>query len=342
MNELGMNEEWTKAKMREGYLREKCAEEVEEYMHLTTCVGPNLKTQYMLCIGQLEYRVFQLKTDVARWQRRFTLRQQALNRGETPNLVQIEAQLDEEFQDYLRQVKEHLAAIKAAAQHAKLEIADVYFAGTCAANAVLSAADRNAGVLSIDIGGGSTSYSLYEGGRNIHAGVIGVGGDHVTNDMRTAFSLTQAQCEELKRSSSAIVGGNAGPARMAVASTTPGFDPVTISRRSVETVVNARLQELFAVILDALDHENLAHRFNAGIVLTGGVSSTPDIAALAEHVFGRRARIGSFVPDIAGLENGPAPATYATVAGLLLTALHDQGPQGGENPFKRIFGGLFG
>ena len=101
MNELGMNEEWTKAKMREGYLREKCAEEVEEYMHLTTCVGPNLKTQYMLCIGQLEYRVFQLKTDVARWQRRFTLRQQALNRGETPNLVQIEAQLDEEFQDYL-------------------------------------------------------------------------------------------------------------------------------------------------------------------------------------------------------------------------------------------------
>lgn len=120
MNELGMNEEWTKAKMREGYLREKCAEEVEEYMHLTTCVGPNLKTQYMLCIGQLEYRIFQLKTDVARWQRRFTLRQQALNRGETPNLVQIEAQLDEEFQDYLRQVKEHLAAIKAAAQHASM------------------------------------------------------------------------------------------------------------------------------------------------------------------------------------------------------------------------------
>lgn len=120
MNELGMNEEWTKAKMREGYLREKCAEEVEEYMHLTTCVGPNLKAEYMLRIGQLEYRVFQLKADVARWQRRFTLRQQALNRGETPNLVQIEAQLDEEFQDYMRQVREHLEAVKAAAQHASM------------------------------------------------------------------------------------------------------------------------------------------------------------------------------------------------------------------------------
>jgi len=121
MNELGMNGEWAKAKMREGYLREKCAEEVEEYMHLTTTVGPNLKADYMLRIGQLEYRVFELKTDVARWQRRFTLRQQALNRGETPNLVQIEAQLDAEFEEYLRQVKEYLEVVKAAAQHASME-----------------------------------------------------------------------------------------------------------------------------------------------------------------------------------------------------------------------------
>ena len=46
---------------------------------------------------------------------------------------------------------------RTAAQHAKLEISDVYFAGSCAANAVLTPADRNAGVLEIDMGGGSTS-----------------------------------------------------------------------------------------------------------------------------------------------------------------------------------------
>ena len=70
-------------------------------MHSTMCVGPNLKTEYMLRIGQLEHRIFQLKTEVARWQRRFTLRQQALNRGETPDLVGIESRLEAEFQDYL-------------------------------------------------------------------------------------------------------------------------------------------------------------------------------------------------------------------------------------------------
>ncbi|MBR4654673.1 MAG: cell division protein FtsA [Kiritimatiellae bacterium] len=230
---------------------------------------------------------------------------------------------------------------KTAAQHAKLEIADAYFAGTCAATAVLSQADRNAGTLAIDMGGGSTSYTLYENGHLVHAGVIGVGGDHVTNDVRTAFSLTKAQAEELKKSASALVGAGTGSARLEVVSSTPGFDPVTVSRKALETIVNARLQELFAVILDDLDRANLAHRFNAGIVLTGGVSSTPAATALAERVFGRPARIGTFIPDIEPVEDGPPPATYATVAGLLLMALHDQDPQTGFHPIKTLLGGLF-
>ena len=235
-----------------------------------------------------------------------------------------------------------IADARTAAQHAKLEISDVYFAGTCAANAVLTPADRAAGVLAVDMGGGSTAYTLYEEGRLLHAGVVGVGGDHVTNDVRTAFSLTQTQAEELKRSASALVGGGEGGARIAVAAGTPGFDPITVSRRALETVVNARLQELFAVILDDLDRENLAHRFNAGVVLTGGVSATSGITALAEHVFGRRARIGTFVPDLTALDGGPAPASYATVAGLLLTALRSTDPQTGGNSIMRIIGGFFG
>ena len=231
---------------------------------------------------------------------------------------------------------------RTAAQQSKLEIPDVFFAGCCAANAVLTPADRAAGILEIDIGGGSTAYTLYEGGRLIHAAVVGVGGDHVTNDVRSAFSLTQAQAEQLKRNAAALVGIHEGPARLTVTAATPGFDPVTISRRALETVVNARLQELFAVILDELDHENLSHRFNAGIVLTGGVTATPGLAQLAEHVFGRRARVGTFVSDIVALENGPTPASYATVAGLLLTMLRGLEPRGDGNTFKRIFGGLFG
>ena len=38
-NELGLCPEFEVLRLRREYLRGKCAEEVEEYMHLTTCVG---------------------------------------------------------------------------------------------------------------------------------------------------------------------------------------------------------------------------------------------------------------------------------------------------------------
>ena len=100
-NELGFSTEYEMLQVRRECLRGECAEEIEAFMHSTMCVGPNLKAEYMLRIGQLEHRIFQLKTEVARWQRRFTLRQQALNRGETPDLGGIESRLEAEFQDYL-------------------------------------------------------------------------------------------------------------------------------------------------------------------------------------------------------------------------------------------------
>lgn len=117
MNEVGMNAEWAKLKLRAEYLRGSCAEKVEEYMHLVNCVGPNLKAKYMVEIGQFEYRVYEMKLLVSRWKRRFTLRQQALNRGEKPDVVKIEAILDAEFAEYQKEVRTHQAEIEAASRH---------------------------------------------------------------------------------------------------------------------------------------------------------------------------------------------------------------------------------
>ena len=63
-NELGFSPECEALRLRREYLRGKCAEEVEEYMHLTTCVGPNLRADYMLRVGLFEHRVFQLNPDL--------------------------------------------------------------------------------------------------------------------------------------------------------------------------------------------------------------------------------------------------------------------------------------
>ena len=49
-NELGFSTEYEMLQVRRECLRGECAEEIEAYMHLTTCVGPNLKAEYMLHI----------------------------------------------------------------------------------------------------------------------------------------------------------------------------------------------------------------------------------------------------------------------------------------------------
>ena len=104
--EVGFNEKFTKLRMEYDYLKEESANLIELYNNLVTVVGPNLETQYMVVVGMLEYRVFELTVAMRRWQRRFTLRQAAINRGEKPDFVSIENELDREFEEFKRKIED--------------------------------------------------------------------------------------------------------------------------------------------------------------------------------------------------------------------------------------------
>ena len=236
---------------------------------------------------------------------------------------------------------QRIADARAAAHQAKLELPEVSFAGTCAAAAVLTAQQKRDGALVIDLGGGSTAYTAWADGKLVHAGVLGVGGDHVTNDIRTAFSISLAQAEQLKTTAaSAIVSADDATSRVNVPNPSPGFKAATVSRRALNTVVNARLQETFSIIREKLDAENLLHRFNAGVFLTGGGSALPGTVQLAMNVFGCGVRVASLLPEIEGLEKDPHPAARAVIAGLLLLAQQQAEPSTGlfdfiTNIFRR-------
>ena len=104
MNEVGFNREFEALRLRHEALKEQVANQIEMYMHLVNTVGPNIESQYMMLVGQLEWQVMQLDMEVRRWKRRFTLRQMAINRGEKPDMVAIEALLDKEFGEWREKV----------------------------------------------------------------------------------------------------------------------------------------------------------------------------------------------------------------------------------------------
>ena len=226
---------------------------------------------------------------------------------------------------------------RTAADAAKLEIREPLFATTCAADAVLEDYERRNGVLVIDMGGGSTGYAAYCDGYAAAAGVIGVGGDHVTNDIAHAFQTTNAQAEGMKvREASALVSASTGESsRVRVE---PGentlMDNRTVSRRALDTVVNVRMMELFTVIRETLEDHDLLHRLHAGAVLTGGGARLRNVDVLAAQTLCMNVRIGR-PTRVDGLDDVEFPAAFATIAGTLLYAHRNYEE-------RSILDGLFG
>ncbi len=211
---------------------------------------------------------------------------------------------------------------RTAAGAAHLEIREPLFACTCAAEAVLEEHEKRNGSLVLDLGGGSTGYAVYSDGYLVATGVIGVGGDHVTNDIAHAFQTTNAQAEGIKRREAcALIGADGGQsARVKVEQgESTLMDNRTISRRALDTVVNARLMELFTVVRETLEDQDLLHRLHAGVILTGGGARLREIDGLASQVLGMNVRFGRPV-NVDWSEEPEFPPAYAAIAGALLYA----------------------
>lgn len=227
---------------------------------------------------------------------------------------------------------------RTAASGAHLEIREPLFAATCAADAVLSDHERRNGVLVIDLGGGSTGFAAYSDGYLVHTGVIGVGGDHITNDIAQAFQTAQAPAEDMKihDGSAVVTGGSDETARVNVPSSSTFMDKRTISRKSLNTVINARLKELFQIIRTKIEDVDLLHRLHAGVVLTGGGAAMKGIDVIAQRELGMPVRTG-FPVNIDGLAEERNPESFAAIAGALLYAHRNYEE---KSIFQSIFGGF--
>ncbi|MCQ2368079.1 MAG: cell division protein FtsA [Kiritimatiellae bacterium] len=235
--------------------------------------------------------------------------------------------------------KNRIEDAKTAAENARIEIEEPLLAVTSAAEVVLEEHEKKNGVLVLDLGGGSTGYSVYSDGYLVSAGVIGVGGDHITNDIAHAFQTTNAQAEALKvkEASASLSSLNDMSARVKIPSSNPLMDNRTISRRALNTVVNARVKELFKVIRDTLEERDLLVRMHSGIVLTGGGAKLNDLDEVAQQILGLNVRIGRPI-HVDGLENEPESYAYAAVAGALLYAHRNADD---SNFFSSFFGRIF-
>ena len=201
----------------------------------------------------------------------------------------------------------------------KLEVADMLFSGLCSAMAVLSADQKRQGALLIDLGGGTTDYVVYAQEKIADAGVIGVGGDHVTNDLARAFCISTNEAEALKLQHGDAMVSAAGRTRRIPLPQAAGEGPRTAKQSDLQTIVHLRMEETFGLIRARLQQRNLLHLLGGGVVLTGGGAHLKNVDQLAQKVFGLPCEIG--VPrNVSGLAANLAVPEYATGVGAVLCA----------------------
>jgi len=225
-------------------------------------------------------------------------------------------------------------------QNLPMDVQDVAFSGLCSSMAVLSPEQKEIGAIVIDLGGGTTGYVAYSGKVMAAIGSLGVGGDHITNDISLAFGISARQAEMLKREHGAAEVDIASRGRRVTLPPEVGFPGRSINLASLQTVVNARIHEIFRMIKVKLDPLGLNGIIGSGVILTGGGSRLHGVCGLAERVFNLPCRAGA--PwDVDGLASAVENPEYTTAVGMLRYGFANaraKPPFSWREFLKRLFG----
>lgn len=206
-----------------------------------------------------------------------------------------------------------------------LEISDITLEPLASAEAVLSQEEKEAGVVLVDIGGGTTDVAIFKDGIIRHTAVIPFGGNVITEDIKEGCTIIEKQAELLKiKFGSAWPGENKENEIVSI----PGLrgrEPKEISMKMLSKIINARVVEIIEQVY--LEIKNYGYNENkkkliAGIVLTGGGSELKHIKQLVEFVTGMDTRIGYPNEHLASssTEDLSSPI-YATAVGLILKGM---------------------
>ncbi len=207
---------------------------------------------------------------------------------------------------------------------ASLSATDMVLEPLASADAVLSDEEKEAGVVLVDIGGGTTDIAIFYEGIIRHTAVIPFGGNSITEDIREGCAVMKNTAEALKvKFGSALADENKDEEVISIQGL-KGREPKEVSVKNLAYIIQARMEE----ILEQVKYEIQASGFEkkiragAGIVVTGGGAQLKHITQLVEYITGIDARIGYPNEHLAksNFDDIKSPM-YSTGIGLVIKGL---------------------
>lgn len=205
-----------------------------------------------------------------------------------------------------------------------LKVNDLILEPLASSEAVLTDDEKEAGVVLVDIGGGTTDVAMFYDGIVRHTAVIPFGGNVITNDIKEGCSILFRQAESLKVQFGSALGDMAPEDKIVTIPGISGRDPKEISFKSLAYIIQSRMEEIIDAVNYEIDNSGYAEKLSAGIVLTGGGALLRHLSQLVKFKTGLDVRIGypneHLSADTSEEINQPM---YSTAIGLILKG-HEQ------------------
>ncbi len=218
-----------------------------------------------------------------------------------------------------------------------IEVEDVVMEPLASSEAVLTAEEKQSGVVLADIGGGTTDVAIFRDGSIWHTAVLPVAGYQLTRDVAMGLGLPFDIAEDMKKRYASVMPVYEGKQKA-----TPQEmlqDGHGVSYSDLCDIVRARIEEIVRLVMLELPQTDYEQLVPSGIVFTGGSSNLSGIDALARDMVHLPVRVGA-PSNLASLPERLRDPAYATAVCLVLWGAKQDTPplwQSKRLGFLRVF-----
>jgi cell division protein FtsA len=210
--------------------------------------------------------------------------------------------------------------IKRCIERANLNVRDIILEPIASADAVLSDEEKEAGIVLVDIGGGTTDIAIFQDGIIRHTAVIPFGGNIITNDIREGCKILSRHAEALKIKYGSASASENKENEVVCIPGLRGREPKEITLKNLSNIIQARMEEIIELVNYEIKNSGYSKKLIGGIVVTGGGAQLKHLTQLFEYMTGMDTRIGyptehlANSNDIEGIES----PMFSTGIGLVL------------------------
>lgn len=224
---------------------------------------------------------------------------------------------------------------------AGLEVLDIILQPLASSEAVLTSEEKELGVALVDIGGGTTDIATFMEGSLCHTAVLGIGGNHLSNDIAVGLRTPAAEAEKIKIKYGCALSSLVKEEETIEVPSVGGRSPRVLSRQILANIIQPRAEEIFSLVEKEISKIGFEEMVASGVVITGGTSITEGMPEIAEQVLNLPVRRGTPM-NVGGLVDIVNSPIYATGVGLLLYEVKnkDRGEVRrfrGGNLFNKVF-----